>query len=165
MTIQKSRNIPLMELYSALQMEFISYYLRSKIYCKDFVENYAKICDQKKIKINTISNRNNIPSIFSNENYKKRYLNKFLGSEGFPKFTYKDDDIKFKMQRWDKYYYYCKGTSVSFKDLDDNIILGVIEHNDKNNSIVILIDEFGESKTFHYNNITRLFPENFFNFN
>ena len=161
--IQKSRNISLADLYSNLQLEFISYFVRSKIYCKNFAVNYQKICRQKKEKIEKISTRNSLPSIFNNPDIKQRYLDKFFEGNNSPNFAYKDDEIRDKMERWDKFYFYSKGVSVSYKDGDDTI-LGVISFNDKSLSIVKVDDEFGNQKELHYNNIKRIFPEDYFDF-
>lgn len=161
--IEKSRNIPLTDLYSALQLEYISYFVRSKIYCKDFAENYAQVCLQKKNKIDNISQRNNLPSIFKNEETRNRYVLKFLGDSGLPNFTYKNSDIQKKMQRWDQFYYFCVGTSVSFIS-DGEILLGVIEANDKDSCIVKIVDECKKHHELHYNNIRRIFPAEFFIF-
>lgn len=160
---QKSRNIPLTELYSALQLEYISYFVRGKIYCKDFAENYMKVCGQKKVKIDNISSRNNLPTIFNSEEIRNRYLKRFLGETGLPNFTYKDDEIKGKMQKWDRFYYFCTGTSVSFTQ-NGVTVLGVVLSNDKNSCVVKIVDEFQQTHELHYNNIHRLFPEDFFNF-
>lgn len=158
-----SRDIPLTELYSALQFEYLSYFIRAKIYCKNFAENYVKVCEQKKAKIETISSRNNLPSIFNSTEKRDQYLHKFLGETGTPLFTYKDCDIREKMEKWDRFYYFCSGTSISFQN-GNEVILGVINFNDKEIQVVNLTDEFGNKHTLHYNNIKRLFPEDFFNF-
>lgn len=159
----KSRDISLTELYSNLQTEFLSYYLRKKLYCKNFSENYSIVCDQKKEKIEKISAKNNLPSIFNDGSVKERFLSKFLNETGAPNFSYKDEDIKKKMSRWDKWYYFTKGTSVKFVN-DGKTILGVIVANDKDSQIVTIKDEFNEEVDLHYSSITRLFPQDFFNF-
>lgn len=160
-----SRDIPLAELYSALQMEFIAYFVRSKIYRKDFADNYIKVCDQKRVKVDNISARNSLPSIFTNSDIKEKYIKKFIGLSGTPAFTYKDSDIKYKMERWDRFYYFCPGTSISFSPINSPIkSIGVIRLNDRENCIVKIEDELKVTHTLHYNNIQRLFPEDFFNF-
>ncbi len=164
MSAYKSRNIPLTELYSNLQLEFIAYYVRSKVYCKDFSENYHSICLQKKAKIDNISMRNSLPSIFTSEKTKERYIKRFLGDSGFPNFTYRDEVIREKMQKWDRYYYFSVGSSISFNAYGD-ILVGVIEKNDKNSCIVNVKDEFNEHHVLHYDNIKKIFPDNFFDFN
>jgi hypothetical protein len=163
MTPTKSRDLPLCDLYSALQLEFVSYFLRSKTYRKDFAESYRQICDRKREKIERISSRNNLPSIFNDLNAKERYLAKFFNESGIPNFTYKDEAIKIKMERWDKHYYFQKGCSVSFQDGDVTLV-GQVVHNDKNNSVVSILDESNNPHERHYNNVCRIFSEEFFDF-
>lgn len=162
--IEKSRNIPLSELYQLLQLEYISYFVRSKIYCRDFAENYAKICLRKRAKIENISQRNNLPSIFTDEVMKEKYISKFLNSSGIPNFTYKDQDIRNKMQRWDRHYYFNVGSSISMSREDESVFLGVVTFNDKDDCIVKVKDDNNEIQEFHYNLISRILPDNFFNF-
>lgn len=160
---KSSRNIPLTELYSQLQLEYLSYFLRSKIYCKDFAENYKNVCQVKKEKIEKMSSRNFLPSIFNDTVTRERYLEKFLNKTGTPEFTYRDEVIRFKMERWDRNYYFCKGTSVKLT-VDSYTILGVVLSNDKNLCILTLKDEFGVDHVVHYNNVSRIFPEDYFDF-
>lgn len=157
----KSRHIPLTELYSNLQMEYISYFVRSKIYFNDFAKNYSKICEQKKEKIENISTRNNLPSIFNNEQSKQKYIAKFLGEFGFPNFSYKDNSVKEKMQKWDRFYYFGSGISIMFKNEDESISLGVISMNDKDTCIATVKDELDNKLELHHSNIKRIFPESF----
>jgi hypothetical protein len=160
----KSRDISLVELYTALQNEYLSYYLRKKVYCKEFSVNYNAICLQKKDKIEKISSKNNLPSIFNDEHLKEDYLNKFINEAGIPNLTYKDEVIKKKMQCWDNWYYFTRGTSVKFKR-NDRVELGVVLVNDKENCIVSIKDQNGLELDLHYSNVSRLFSEDFFNFN
>ena len=156
----KSRHIPITELYSNLQMEYISYFVRSKIYFNDFSKNYSKICQQKKEKIDNISSRNHLPSIFNNESIRDKYVQKFLGDFGFPNFSYKDSVVKEKMQKWDRFYYFGSGVSVVFKE-DDIPQLGVIVSNDKDLCLAVVKDEFGVETDLHHSNLKRIFPESF----
>lgn len=160
----KSRNIPLSDLYSCLQLEFISYFLRAKTYCKDFAAGYGEICIAKKEKIDKISEKNHLPSIFNDDHVKQRYLDKFFNEYGVPNFTYKDDQIKSKMNCWDRHYFFQKGCSVKFL-CNEELLIGQVVHNDKNTCIVTVLDENNVPHDLHYNNISRIFSEDFFSFN
>jgi len=159
----KSRDIPLADLYSCLQLEFISYFLRAKTYRRDFAASYRDVCEVKREKIEKISSRNKLPSIFNDEHAKQRYISKFFNESGIPNFTYKDDDIKGKMSCWDKFYYFQRGCSVRFK-VNEDVLIGQITRNDKDNCIVSIIDENKETRELHYNNVSRIFSEEFFSF-
>ena len=158
-----SRNLPLADLYTALQLEFLSYFIRYKTYRRDFSVSYKQVCDVKREKIEKISSRNNLPSIFNDEHAKQRYMDKFFNESGIPNFTYKDDQIKEKMNCWDKHYFFQRGCSVRFRENED-VLIGQITSNDKDTSIVTLIDENQTPRELHYNNIARIFPDNYFNF-
>lgn len=158
----KSRDISLTDLYNCLQLEFIAYFVRKKIYQKEYAVNYNGVCTQKKEKIETISKKNNLPSIFNDNDSKNRYIQMFLNETGEPNFTYKDEDVKSKMGKWDNFYFFAKGTSVKFSQ-DNKVILGVVIHNDKANKILTIKDEFKNEQDLHYSSVTRLFPEDFWN--
>jgi hypothetical protein len=160
---EKNRDIPLSEFYYNLQIEYLSYFLRSKIYCKPFSENYFKICEAKKEKIERISVKNNLPSIFNSDFSKNKFLERFMVEWGPPNFAYKDEEIQFKMQCWDRHYFFSKGVSVKFI-LDGKVLTASIWGNDKQNEIVTVIDENGVNRDLHYNNVSRIIPEDFFNF-
>lgn len=163
---EKSRDIPISELYSILQIEYLGYFLRSKIYKiyrKDFSDNYKRIADQKKEKIEKISIRNNLPSIFTDKAIREKYLKAFLNESGLPNFTYKDDEVKDKMSKWDRNYYFFKGTSVSFKK-DGKVMWGIVSHNNKNKCIVSVEDSDGNNHELHYDNIKRIFTSDYFDF-
>ena len=102
---KSSRDLPLNELYTCLQLEYLSYFMRAKTYCKEFAENYRKVCLVKHEKIDKISSKNNLPSIFNDCHAKQRYLDKFLNEQGIPNFTYKDEEIREKMSCWDRHYF------------------------------------------------------------
>jgi len=160
--VEKSRNLSLVEFYSLLQLEWISYFVRSKIYKRDFADYYKKICKDKKEKIFSISRKNCLPNIFEDKNYLQKYLDQFLVDFGIPEFQYKDDKVKNKMSPWDRFYYFDKGVSVKFIR-ENKIEMGEIVYNDKKNSIVtVKSDDFDELYDLHYNNVCRLFPSDFF---
>lgn len=160
---EKTRNIPLSDLYHNLQMEYLSYFLRTKIYCKNFSENYSKICTVKREKIERISSNNNLPSIFNSETSKAKFLDRFMAKWGSPNFTYKDEEVRKKMQCWDRHYFFSKGSSIKFI-LEGEVSLAVIQFNDKSNEIVTVVDENGVRRDLHYNNVSRILPQDFFQF-
>ena len=161
--VHSSRDIPLSELYSHLQLEYISYFLRSKIYCRDFAENYRNVCGIKKEKIEKIATKNGLPSIFNDICCKERYLSKFFNQWGIPNFTYRDIEIEGKMGCWDRFYYFQRGCSVKFI-VDDRVVLGYVTDNDKNTRIVSVLDDQNLSRDLYYDNVSRLFHADFFNF-
>jgi hypothetical protein len=141
----KSRDIPLTDLYELLQLEYISYKFRSIIYKRDFdIKKYEEICEKKKEKIDSISLRNTLPSIFNKEEIKEKYFKKFFNEWGLPNFCYRDDYQRMVKGYWDKIYYFSKDCSVRIK-VDNNVLIGQIDSVD----IPYYEDEIkGEEKIF-----------------
>jgi len=160
---EKSRDISLSDFFTILQVEWLSYWTRAKIYKKDFADNYAKICEGKRFKIESIAQRNNLPCIFTNSDYLKKYIDKFMPEYGLPNFQYKDQEIRDKMERWDKYYFFNKGCSVKFK-YGGSIYTGVVAINKRKECMLVVNSpEFVELE-LHYNNVSKILPDNFFEF-
>lgn len=158
----KSRNIPLIDYYQNLQLEFLSYHIRKKIYRKDFSDNYDKICTGKREKILGIASKNLLPSIFSSNEYLKKYLDMIIPEWGIPDFQYKDKAVENKMKKWDIHYYFIKGTSVKFLDCDQ-IKTGIVIKNDKNSEVLeIYSHELDKSFYIHYSKVSRIFSQDFF---
>jgi len=161
---QKSRNIPLTDYYSILQIEWLSYHIRRKLYRKDFADNYNKICEGKKIKIEGISKKNCLPSIFTDQTHLSRYIGQLIPEFGIPNFQYKDKETEAKMKKWDIFYYFSKGSSVKFI-CEDRFLIGVINKNDRNSEVLdIYCPETKENHFIHYSKVSRIFSEDFFKF-
>lgn len=160
---QKSRNIPLTDYYSILQIEWLSYHIRRKLYRKDFADNYNKICIGKKDKIDGISNKNCLPSIFTDKEYLKKYIAQLVPEFGIPNFQYKDKETENKMKKWDIFYYFGKGASVKFIN-EDKLLIGTINKNDRNSEVLdIYCSETNKNYFIHYSKVSRIFSEDFFN--
>lgn len=160
---QKSRNIPLTEYYSVLQIEWLSYHIRRKLYRKDFIESYNRICSGKKDKIDGISKKNCLPSIFTDKVYRDKYISQLIPDFGIPNFQYKDKETEAKMKRWDIFYYFSKGTSVKFLE-GDNLMMGTVNKNDRNSEVLeIYCFETNSCHYIHYSKVSRIFSEDFFN--
>jgi hypothetical protein len=112
----KSRDIPIGDLFHNLQLEWISYYIRSKIYERECdIKAFNDICGKKKDKIDTFSLRNSIASIFSKEEKMKKFINEFYPLEkNLPNFCYTPKNRNW-LFRWDKNYFYCYNTIVNFE--------------------------------------------------
>jgi len=161
----KSRHIPISEYYSILQLEYISFRLREAIYQKKYSEKYKPYCEGKKEKIESIALQNCLPSIFNSETSREKYLGKFFNEFGLPNFTYKNEDSKEKMGKWDKYYYFSPGTSVKFKVEDSkDIQIGTIVSNLIEEESVVVKTIEKEEFTLAYSKVARMLVESLFNF-
>jgi len=153
----KSRDIPLSDFYTILQLEYISYYIRSKIYPKPYCDKYVKYCAQKKEKIEKISIKNSLPSIFSNKSTKEKYLKMFMNSKGLPKFEYRDEQSLNIMGYYDKVYWFYKGVSIKVDFADESNIVVVKENFPKQDKISVKMGVLDVE--FSYSEVTRIISD------
>lgn len=147
----KSRDIPVNDLFYYLQLEWISYNIRSKIYERGIdIKRFTDICKMKKEKIDMFSLRNSVPSIFSKKERMEKYLNEFYSNENTtPKFQYTPKN-KESLSKWDKNYFYKAGLFVYF-----NGELVQILTNDTLNNKVSFLASRREFKTVSYTEVFR----------
>lgn len=138
---ETARNISTLEYFKILQMEYILYEVRSKIYPfgKDR-EKFRNIMEYKKTKINDISDKNEIGSIFTNVAKKLDFLQKF-------NLEFLNGNIGTKK---DKYFYYFIGSDFSFK----GDVYKMLKY-DFTNEIASLENE-SEIITVNFNQIKRI---------
>lgn len=130
----KSRIIPIYEYFEVLQMEWICADLRLKIYKRIKDKNYyKKVCDGKKIKIESIATKNSLPTIFNDEDLYLELKKRIYRDISFPNFIYFNNQDKILQGHWDLYYYFYPGSEVRF-------------------------DLFSESKIGHIKSFDPLFP-------
>lgn len=163
MELKKNRDIPLTDFYTNLQLEYLSYYMRGKIYKRqEDLKKFSDICEKKREKIEGLSRKNCLPSIFNNKTYRERYLNLFIGEFGLPQFQYRDDYQRKIKGMWDKKYYFNEGTNVKV-NVDGVVDVGVVVNNDYENGMVTVRLSMDKSEIeLLYDNVQRVFPENFF---
>jgi hypothetical protein len=161
----KSRDISIHDYYSLLQIEYLNYLCRYKIYKREEdIKKFSDICIKKREKIESISKKNNLLSIFNSEEYKKKYIEKFLNEWGLPNFHYRDDYQKKVKGHWDKVYFLFRGGKVEVK-IGGSIILATIKYLDYESDYIDLVVEEEERKYQHktyINNIRRVLPDDFF---
>jgi len=111
---KKSRDIPITEYFTNLQLEWISYKLRELTYDREIDrKRFHDICEMKKEKIEKFAFRNCCKSIFSSESMKNKYVNKFLGDGfGLPNFQYRDERQREVNGMWDKVHYFKNGVRI-----------------------------------------------------
>jgi len=160
--VTKSRNLPLTEYYSILQMEYISYYVRSVIYPGKYSEKYKQYCVLKKEKIDKIGSKNNLPSIFNNTSVRESYINKFFNPYGLPNFEYRDEESIRMMGRWDKNYWFSEGTSIQIRDNGGMVCTKIIKNLGNDNCVVAEINGF--TRRFSYEFISRILTDKLINF-
>jgi hypothetical protein len=158
----KSRDLPITDFYSTLQREYISYFVRSKIYPTEYAKKYENYCTLKRDKIEKIGLKNGLPSIFTLESIKNRYIDAFFNAFGLPNFEYRDDNSRKIMGKWDRVYYFGEGTSIKIKT-DKSTIISIVDRNLYNINKVIVYHE-GATHQFGYDFISRIIGEGILNF-
>jgi len=112
--IDKTRNLSVYEYLKELQIEYIVFELRKKIYSSSKDKNYFdKVLGFKKPKIEDIALRNSLKTIFENLEMKKSYSQKVY-REGYPDFHYKTEEQREEFENKDLQYYYAIGSDVRF---------------------------------------------------
>ena len=120
MNREKDRDISILEYFNVLQSEYIYFELRSKIYPSSKDKLYfRKVMEFKESKINDISQKNNLISIFDSEHKLNDFRTNFFNEFGNPKRLGKRD--------WYFYYkidsdfsYMGEGVKLKKYDLDDH---------------------------------------------
>lgn len=153
----KSRDIDVYSLFKILQYEYIVAELRRKIYphSKD-KEYYQKVMKLKKERIDDISIRNTLRSIFNDEEKKKEYCFYIYGKNGFPNFIYKDECDKNKFEDLDRENYYFPNTHIKVTQAYGEYLIGQIVDVDLFHEEASIELESGELKKFKLNLITRI---------
>lgn len=98
-----------------LQLEYLTHKLRSQIY-KD--ERYAKvakdIAEKKKSKIQDLSIKFGLPTVFNGYNIKKFVKRYFWRQNGLPFLQYKDEEQRRVQGNYDCWYLLYRGTKVIY---------------------------------------------------
>lgn len=163
-TLGKSRDIPITAYYTNLQLEYIGCKLRSEIYTRDFdKKKYSDICKGKKEKIENISTRNCLPSIFTSESSREKYIGKFFNEWGLPNFMHRDDHKRVVEGKWDQIYYFAEGVSVRIRTQKGDVKMGRITDFDYKSKMVT-VDCGDDVMICDSCNVARILSNDFFNF-
>lgn len=102
---QKDRHISILDYYTILQLEYLLYELRSKIYpASEDKAKFKQILLFKKEKIDDIARKNHLDSMFDSKEYKEELYEKLFDGQSTPK----------EFNGRDKYFYYFIGSDFSF---------------------------------------------------
>jgi len=153
----KSRHLSIVDYFEQLQKEYVTTYIRSRIYTKkENKDYYENVLRYKKTKIIDISQRNNLPSIFNS--YKE--YDKIFGlivSFGVPNFEYRDGEQVSKMYSRDMNNYFSSGSDIKYKDSSGEIFIGKIESYDFNKQVVKIKLRNGSNTMYtSINNVMRI---------
>lgn len=102
----EGRDISMLDYFNVLQVEYLLYELRTKIYpSKSDKERYKEVLEFKKEKIEDISGKNELRTIFNSVGKLDEINAMFYNDFGIPK----------GMSNRDRYFYYFVGADFSYK--------------------------------------------------
>jgi len=128
---QKSRHQSLYDFLECLQLEYVTVELRSKIYPSiSDKKYYKKVMGYKLEKVEDIALRNDLPTIFNNDEKRREIYEMVYTKFGAPTFSYKDNDDKNKFVETDLLNYFAIGAEVRIQE-EEGIQIGVIVDNEK----------------------------------
>ncbi len=154
---QKTRNLPIFDYLEKLQNEYVIAELRKKIYFKKKDKAYwEKIMIYKKEIITDISQRNNLPSLFTDAEEKIRQYGIVYKEKGCPMFTYKDEVQKLDLHKKDIYNYYT--VQSDFKVImEEGVKVGVLtEVNFEKQVVWIKLRGEADVKPYSIKNVARI---------
>lgn len=126
----KSRNQSLYDFLQCLQKEYVNAELRSKIYPSiGDKKYYRKVMGYKEEKIEDISMRNQLPSIFNNQDVRNDVYFEVYTNFGCPNFVYKNETEKEKFKQSDLLNYFAVGGEIKIQKEDGRIEIGIIVDN------------------------------------
>lgn len=155
---KKSRNLSTFQFFEQLQLEYIVAELRKKIYPSVKDKNYYKrVMKFKKEKIEDISTRNTLPSIFTDLSCKDDLYKRVYNEIGPPTFYYRDEDHKNEFGEQDLANYFLVGSEVKVHRGDDKgISIGRIELANLEAGLVLIKLGESEIKNFDIKRVTRI---------
>lgn len=153
----KDRHLPPLMYLNQLQLEYICSELRSKIYpSKKDKDYYRKVMSFKKNKIEDVSFKNSLPTIFTDEEVKKDFYRQIYNKQGLPNFLYRDTKNKSDFELLDIQHYYHKNSEIKLY-IKDKIVFGKIINININSRLVEVSSlEEDYCGIFHMNEVTRI---------
>lgn len=152
---EKSRHLPILEFFEILQVEFIMADLRYKIYPRVKDKTYwAKVKDGKRATIEKLAERNQLPSIFTDEYMLRLLEKKVYRDTGYPLFTYRNAQHKMEQEFYDFANYYFAGSDVRVEIFDESKIGKIVSYMPFYTDAIVEID--GNSEKHNINKITRI---------
>jgi hypothetical protein len=149
------------EFLEKLQKEYVSAEIRSKIYVKTSDKNYwERVMYGKQEKIENISTRNNLATIFDSPEVKKRVYQEVIGDSGLPSFSYKNDEERYGTESWsgmeerDFFCYYFPGAEVRVGDRVNYRIGKIVSASLEQKIVNVKIG--GQEEIFPFGLVTRI---------
>lgn len=151
----KNRTQTFSDFFACLQREYLVAELRYQIYEKQKDKDYYlnREMKGKKEAIESISQRNNFPSIFTDKWLMSKYKDEIYNEWGLPNFIYRSDNDRKLRRPKDIIAFFHKGIEVEVKT-DSEVQKGTIVWTDlENNSVLVKIGS--KQETYSYTELKR----------
>lgn len=127
--VKESRKLSTYQYFEVLQIEWLVADLRCRIFTNEKDRSYwKKVREGKKVKIENISDKNRLPTIFTDDSLKRELEQRIYNDFTYPNFHYKDDEHKQTQGYWDLLNYYSKGTEVRFDHCGETLVGVVVDY-------------------------------------
>ena len=150
-----SRKLSLSELLKALQYEYLCCDIRIRTYVNDKHKAYwRKVAKFKKQKIENISQKQGVDSMFTNSSIEKSLRGIIYSGYGIPAFVYKDEADRLSQEKWDILNFFYRGTDVTFL-LDGKEKKGVAIYTDFEERRLTVKDKNGNKHSLFFGSVSR----------
>ncbi len=119
----RARQLSIFDYFNTLQLEWICADIRTRIYerPKD-IQYWEFVKNGKKAKIENISTKNLLPTIFDDSAMREEFYRKIVTDKGFPKFIYKNDAQRAQQEFFDMSNYFRKNVDIRC-EIDGEIVV------------------------------------------
>lgn len=115
--------------FEILQVEWLVADLRCRIYTNEKDCAYwNKVRDGKRAKIESIADKNQLPTIFTDLEMKRDLERRIYNDYTYPNFHYRDESHKQTQGFWDLTYYYNKDSEVKYEWLGEIRVGKVVDY-------------------------------------
>lgn len=140
---KESRKLSTYQYFEVLQIEWLVADLRCRIFTNEKDKAYwRKVREGKKAKIESIADKNRLPTIFSDDDLRREMDNRIYNEFTYPNFHYKDESHKQTQGYWDLMNYYSKSSEVRFDHCGEVRVGAVIDYSPF--SLEIRVESKGE---------------------
>lgn len=154
---EKSRKLSVYQYFQALQVEWIVADLRARIYPQEKDKRYwNKVKEGKQRVIESIAEKNMLPTIFTDDEMKRALENRVYKNQGIPNFQYKNDEHQQVQQPFDLLYYYSKDADVRFEHYGLQKIGKIKSFNLDTKEVIIIESSENEEYRLPAQQVTRI---------
>lgn len=123
------RKLSTYQYFEILQVEWLVTDLRCRIFTNEKdVAYWRRVREGKRVKIESIAEKNKLPTIFFDDDLKRDLENRIYNDYSYPNFQYKDESDKQSQGYWDLLSYYSKGVEVRYESTEEMKVGTIIDY-------------------------------------